>query len=232
VITYERRGCGRSIILDPGRRPTVLDHARDAAEIVRAAGFQRADIFGSSAGATVGLCLITIFPEVVQTLVAHEAPLVQMLSDAPALRSAFRSIQSIEQQEGAIAAAAAFFSATGILGEAPLDVLMAIATTTASRVPPPYHEVEEIISFQPDIDALITQRRQIIIATASVVTTSMPRRASEEIARRLGVSTLVFPGNHFGYLRNGQNHPDKFAVSLRSQLESFAARCDAQFLVR
>jgi pimeloyl-ACP methyl ester carboxylesterase len=82
VITYDPRGQSCS---PPDGEPediSVALHADDAAAVLTTAGGGPADVYGSSGGGTIGLELVTRHPELVRTLVAHAAPVMELVPDA------------------------------------------------------------------------------------------------------------------------------------------------------
>jgi pimeloyl-ACP methyl ester carboxylesterase len=70
VITYDRRGYGRS-----GGAPvhSASTHTADAAALLRTLGGQPAVVVGTSAGGTIAVDLAVRHPELVRTVVVHEA---------------------------------------------------------------------------------------------------------------------------------------------------------------
>jgi len=58
-------------------------------------------LFGSSAGAVVGLALVTAHPARLRTLVAHEPPLVELLPDSTQGRARFADVYDIYRSGGA-----------------------------------------------------------------------------------------------------------------------------------
>src|SRR3977135_38206 len=84
VITYDPRGLGRSTRMD-GRVdnvPTV--QANDVHAVIEALGAGPVEMFASSGGAVTALALVAAYPDDVATLVAHEPPLLPVLSDPQA----------------------------------------------------------------------------------------------------------------------------------------------------
>src|SRR4051794_39362278 len=81
VLSYDRRGHFRSSDRSEGPVP-VARHADDARAVIEHFGVGKALIFGSSAGAQVGLAVATRHADVVSGLVAHEPPAVGLLPDA------------------------------------------------------------------------------------------------------------------------------------------------------
>ena len=59
VVTYDRRGYARSPLDDPTEDQQVATHADDAASLLATVGHEAAYVFGNSAGALIGLDLVT-----------------------------------------------------------------------------------------------------------------------------------------------------------------------------
>ncbi len=72
VVTYDRRGAGRSTLDDPQADMSVQMHSNDAHTLLAALTTEPALVFGSSAGALIGLDLVVRYPQQVRLLVAHE----------------------------------------------------------------------------------------------------------------------------------------------------------------
>jgi esterase len=72
VVTYDRRGSGRSARLPTGHHDV---HAEDAAVIIRGLGVGAVTVVGWSMGGIVALCLAQRHPELVERLVLQEPPL-------------------------------------------------------------------------------------------------------------------------------------------------------------
>src|SRR5262245_34150948 len=85
VVTYDPRGHSRSTIEDPSAELPVSLHADDAAALLGALTSEPAYVYGNSGGATIGLELVARHGSNVKTFVAHEAPVMAMLDDAPRL---------------------------------------------------------------------------------------------------------------------------------------------------
>jgi pimeloyl-ACP methyl ester carboxylesterase len=81
VVTYDRRGHFRSTDRTEGPI-SVTRHAEDANAVLEHLDTGRATVFGTSAGALIGLELVVRHPDAVLDLVAHEPPAVRLLPDA------------------------------------------------------------------------------------------------------------------------------------------------------
>jgi esterase len=84
VITYDRRGCGRSERPDPYERTSVAEHADDAAALLDALGAVPAVVIGRSYGATVATDLTLRYPDRVRALVRLEGDAPRELAPAAA----------------------------------------------------------------------------------------------------------------------------------------------------
>jgi len=71
VITYDRRGYDRS---GGEPVPSIARHAQDAAALLDELGVSGAVVAGTSVGATIGIDLARVRPDLVAVVVAHESP--------------------------------------------------------------------------------------------------------------------------------------------------------------
>src|SRR5215204_6341007 len=85
AVSYDRRCNSRS----SGNRNvdmTVVQQARDAASIIKTMGFDKAIVIGRSGGAIIGLELAATRPELIDFLIVHEAPVIELLPEPKAQR--------------------------------------------------------------------------------------------------------------------------------------------------
>src|SRR5216684_617125 len=83
VVTYDRRGFSRSTLDGPqDYLHRLATDADDVQRLIEHLTDQPATVFGNSSGAIVALEVLTRYPEWVQTVVAHEPPVVSGFSDA------------------------------------------------------------------------------------------------------------------------------------------------------
>ena len=110
VVTHDPRGFGRSTIddRDQDAEPDLV--ADDARRVLEAVGGGPVHVFGSSGGAVTGLALVARYPDLVQTLVAHEAPLALLLPDAEEARADIEGIYDAVPRNSGIGAAWQRFS--------------------------------------------------------------------------------------------------------------------------
>ena len=110
-MSYDRRCNSRS----SGNRNvdmTVAQQARDAASVINKMGFDKAIIIGRSGGAIIGLELAATRPELINFLIVHEAPVIELLPEPKAKRwrRFVSEIYTKSQREGWHAAQKEFMS--------------------------------------------------------------------------------------------------------------------------
>lgn len=91
VVTYDRRGNGRSPRPPGWAQTSPEEQADDAAALLAALGLSPAAVYGSSSGGTFALCLLVRHPELVRGAVLHEAALIRLF-DEPERRGEVRAL--------------------------------------------------------------------------------------------------------------------------------------------
>jgi len=91
IVSYDRRGNGRSPAPAGWVTTSTDEQAEDAAALLAALGMSPAAVYGSSAGANYALCLLIRHPEAVRGAVLHEAVLVKLFDD-PGARGAVSAL--------------------------------------------------------------------------------------------------------------------------------------------
>ena len=218
VVTYDPRGFGRSTIDNPDQDADPDLIASDVHQILEAAvGKAPAHVFGSSGGAVTGLALVTRYPDQVDTLIAHEAPLALLLPEAEQARAGFHEIYATFSEKGIGAAWDAFSSFTGLTmrpPEAPADPQPPSAEEVATSTRFFEHGLLPIALYQPDFPALEAAPTRIIVAGGAASRGEFPHRTAVALAGRLGTPLMEFPGGHVGFL----TEPVEFASVLTRAL--------------
>ena len=80
VATYDRRGNGESAVSKP-RMLNPIESARDVTAIIKALGYAKASLFGTSSGGLIALQVAESYPEYVDRIVIHEIPITSILPD-------------------------------------------------------------------------------------------------------------------------------------------------------
>lgn len=209
VVTYDRRGHGRSRMSDPDAVPSVRQHSDDAARLLGMLGVRASHVFGSSAGAVVALELVTRHPEKVRVVIAHEPPAVSVLPDAGSLRESFGRVRDVFVAEGAMAAAEAFLGVVGA-SNPPAEARVRLAAEFDTGFG---RELIPITSYRPDVEALRRRAARVVLGSGSAGPRSLGSRVVAALALQIGTSFISFPGNHWGYASgHAVNSPDEFAA--------------------
>ncbi|MFF3378900.1 alpha/beta fold hydrolase [Streptomyces sp. NPDC002680] len=209
VITYDRRGNSRSTGGDDGPME-LARQAADARDLVGALAGGRALVFGNSGGAIVGLTLAALHPECMLGLIAHEPPAVNVLPDGDPGRGFFAELAGLYAAGGAPAAGRRFGETTRGEGSYrwPADLwkrFLGNADHLFGREWPAF------AAFHPDEEALRAAPFPIVLGAGADDRGTYYALPSIEIARRIGVPWVEFPGIHMEFLR----HPSRFAAAVR-----------------
>jgi len=223
IVTYDPRGHANSTIDDPDEDSTAEQRADDIAAILDDLGAESADVFGSSGGAVTGLALVTRHPGRVRTLVAHEPPLLELLSDAEQQRADTEDIIATFHAAGLHAAWFKFMVNAGFDmsapegGGAPVDVPPEPTEDELREAARFFdHELRPTTRYLPDIDALKTSSSRVVIGIGADSGQLLTYRTSTTLAELLGSSPVEFPGDHGGFL----GAPTEFADTLRQALST------------
>ena len=232
VVTYDPRGADRSTKTDPASPSTPEEHADDLHRIIQALGAGPVDVFATSGGAVNALALVERHPEEVRTLVAHEPPLFQLLSDREPALAAARDIHATYMRSGFGAGMARFIALVQHTGPVPADWVNQPAPDPAMFGLPTVDDGsrtdvllgQNMVAnshYQPDLEALRRASTRIVVAAGTQSEGELANRGAHALAERLGRRPVIFPSNHGGFLGGeyGQSgEPDAFAAKLREVL--------------
>lgn len=232
VITYDPRGTGRSERTDPGPESTPEQHADDIRRVVEAVGGP-VDLFASSGGAVNSLALVAAHPGLVRTLVAHEPPAVRFTPDHKEAEAAVHGIRSLYERSGLGPAMVKFIQIVSLKGPVPPGfadepgpdpaAFGLPAEDDGSRNDPLLGQnLVTCCLYEPDFGALLAAPTRIVVAVGAESEDELAHRSGRGVAERLGLSPVVFPSNHAGFLGGeyGQHgDPGPFAAMLRQVLE-------------
>ena len=225
VVSYDQRGHSRSPLDgEPEDIPVAL-HADDAAAILRGVRDEPAYVYGNSGGGTIGLDLVARHPELVRTIVAHEAPIVELLPDVEHWRSAYEEISETYRTAGVFPAMERFGAVVEEGGPRYREEM-------AQQEPTPEdqemmgrmagnfelfiaHELRPNGAYVPDIDALRSASTRIASAAGENSGEQAARRAAITLAERLGIRVTYLPGGHGGW----GSDPQDFAERLHHALQ-------------
>lgn len=231
VVTYDPRGVERSVRTDSGELNPMI-HAGDLAVLIETLDVGPVDIFASSGGAVNALALLTNRPDLVHTLVAHEPPLIRLVADRDAAQAANDDVYETYQRDGHGAGMAKFIALVSFDGKFPADY-------TDRPAPDPAmfglsaeddgtrddillgQNIRGTTSYEPDFDALAKVADQLVIGSGEESARQLAARGGQALADRLGLTPVVFPSGHGGFLGDEYGMPGKpteFAAKLREVL--------------
>src|SRR5215217_6816807 len=90
VVTYDRRGNGRSPVPAGWQTTSPGEQAEDAAALLDALGTGPAAVFSTSGGGNIALCLMVRHPASVRGAIMHEPGLYALADDFEAVRAPLR----------------------------------------------------------------------------------------------------------------------------------------------
>jgi acetyltransferase/esterase len=242
VLTYDRRGNSRSTVDDPAAPLRMVEQSADALAVLAHHDVASALVFGGSGGALIGLDLAARHGSAVEGLIAHEPPVLALLSDVE--RALFAELAEITRREGPWPAFVRFISTIdrpdspamirNPVGRRVLAGLLHTAQRLFAYGPKGLkdasrllgnsgylmtREVQPFITFEPDYAALTASGIPIVIGVGAASRPYYPARAGEAVAAKLDVPVIEFPGPHAGYTEK----PAEFAVTLRTVLTELRA---------
>ncbi|KAA0023158.1 alpha/beta fold hydrolase [Antrihabitans cavernicola] len=219
VLTADPRGINRSSVDSRDIDSTPELRADDIARILRAVNTGPAAVFGSSGGAVSALALAQAHPRLIHIVVAHEAPLIELLADRAQLRRGTDELADVYLAGNHLRAWAMFIAQAKI--DMPADVLEMMFGDHRD----PQHLADELFWFahemrpstywEPDLDVLRASPVRIVVGVGEDSTGETCDRTSCALAAELGIGTTSFPGGHIAFAED----PDAFVGRLRPLLE-------------
>jgi acetyltransferase/esterase len=216
VVTYDRRGFSRSHLAgsqdDEHRLATDADDVRC---LIESLSDQPAIVFGNSSGALIALEVLIQSPEGVQTVVAHEPPVVSLLPDAAERWAFLDSVYDTYRKEGVLKARHQFASER--LGSVDSQAMRENANEYALSNARYWmeHELRQYPRVALDLAVLEAAAERIILVGGRDSQDQVPYQASKVLARQLGLDMVDLPGGHLGFMTS----PASFAQALMHALK-------------
>ena len=219
VVTYDRRGYGRSPVPADWTTTSPEEQADDAAGLLAALVRSPAVVCGTSSGAVFALCLLARHPAAVRGAILHEPALFAFVDDLDAVRAPLRArIRPALETGGPQAATEPFWRY--VAGEDAWDELapelrerMRASAETLFGI-----ELGTYERYLPDdetLSAVAPRVRLLVSADGLPPYAEVARR----LCQRLGGDVEITPGTHAAY----HDHPIEFAEALRRQLRELTA---------
>lgn len=217
VVSYDRR-CNSRSSGDRSVDMSIAQQARDAASIIKHVGDGKAVVVGRSGGAIIGLELAATMPELIDSLIVYEAPVIEILSktDAEKWRSFVNNIYRKSQQEGPHAAQTEFMGSLINVPNSPLppDLNHRISGNVDFFFD---HEFRSFFGYMPNIEIIRKNNINMITAIGRESDDAYYVQATRKLAGKLGCEILEFPGHHDLSLWM----PKEFANAIQNALERY-----------
>ena len=211
VISYDRRGNGRSPVPNDWKMTSPEEQADDAAALLTALRTGPAAVFGTSSGGNFALCLMVRHPGLVRGAILHEPGLYALVDDFDAVRAPVRAAVQQAMQAGGPPAAAervwcymagddSWQRLTPALRErirATAGTLFGVELGTYELYLP---EDETLGSISPRVRLVVSEDGLPVFA-----------EIARRFAERVGADVTTVPGTHATY----HEHPFELAEAIR-----------------
>jgi pimeloyl-ACP methyl ester carboxylesterase len=219
VVTYDRRGNGRSPAPAGWSTTSPQEQADDAAGLVDVLAVGPTAVFGTSSGGNFALWMLTRHPAVVRGVVLHEPGVYALLDDFDTVRSPLQAVVRQSMDEGGPPLAVERFwqyiagdDAWTQLPAALRERLRATASTLFDI------ELGTYERYMPDDQAL-----DAIVVPVLLVVSEDSHDFFAEVARRLsariGARVTTTPGRHGAY----HDRPFELAETVRGFLREISS---------
>ena len=216
VVTYDRRGNGRSAPPAGWNTTSPEEQADDAAALLQALDLAPAAVFGTSSGGIFALAALLRHPQAVRAAVLHEPAFFALVDDPAVARIKVTEVITPAIRAGGPPAAfetflrfAAGDSTWEHMDRSVGDRMLASADTYFGK------EIGRFDSYLPDDEVLAKILAPVHLLVGE---DSHPEfgQATARLAACLAVDVTVVPGTHFGYLDHSQELAQSVSALLRN----------------
>ena len=219
VLTTDPRSINRSSVEHPDRDSTPEERADDLARLLIHLDAGPAVALGSSGGAVSVLALAQTRPELVRTVLAHEAALKELLPDRAGLHAATEDMVATYLAGDVAGAWERFLRIANIDLPPELVEQMFLSDRSPQTVADEHfqfaHMLRATAGWIPDLDRLRSVDTRIVVGIGEESAGQLCDRTSRALADGLGIAPTMFPGDHIGFAGD----PAAFDERLRTVLE-------------
>ncbi|KAH8179047.1 alpha/beta hydrolase fold domain-containing protein [Sarocladium implicatum] len=196
VATFDRRQMSASQTPNP-KRMSPPQQARDMLAVMRAVGFEKATIFGSSGGGILAFQFALDFPQHAEHIIAHEAPTTLLLPDASVWYEMMIRYLEIRDEEGFEAAQAVFNKC--LIGYDDEGVPQCSMQGRENLENAWKYEVQVFSSYLPNLWRIKEQGTSVGLMRGVRSRDAFYARTTYEQEKILGCLRMDVPGHHQGF---------------------------------
>jgi pimeloyl-ACP methyl ester carboxylesterase len=220
VVTYDRRANSRSTHPDGWESTSTEEQSDDAAGLIEALGIAPVAIFGTSAGAIIGLDLLIRHPELVRGAILHEPPMIAGMSNPEEVMGAIRQVvEAGMQRDGSRGGCETFFRF--VAGDEAFENLDPHLRERMLRNGETFlgTEMGAFEPYQPDEAALAAVEVPVRVMVGPESAPFFAETA-RWLADRMNIELERLPGGHTPYF----DRPDEMAETIRPLLRMELSR--------
>jgi pimeloyl-ACP methyl ester carboxylesterase len=218
--TFDRRGMSGSKF-DVKRRMNTPQQVRDVVAVIKAVGFEKAIIFGSSAGGILGVGLAVEYPDMVDHLITHESPIFNITPGYSKLFEWFLHILDVRDSQGWKAAHSMFIGEfVGLETAEEWRNKPRAITSEANQEQYLMYELESWLAFSPDLSRVKANGTSMGVMRGVGSGDAFYAKATEDLARFMECPKYDVPGHHGGF----ESETEAFLPHLFKMLDELEER--------
>lgn len=211
--TFDRRQMSASQV-KVNKKLNPPQQARDIAAVIKAVGFEKSIIFGSSAGGIFAMQLALDMPEIVDHIISHEAPTTLLLPDSSAQFESLLRLQEVYETQGMEQAAREF--SKKLIGYGDEGIPKTVSPEPENPRNFWDNEFHTLLSYVPNMWRLKENKISIGVMRGIRCKDAIFSRTTVEQAKILDCPHAVVPGHHQGF----EVETDEFVPYLLEMLET------------
>ncbi|KAF9775761.1 hypothetical protein IL306_006116 [Fusarium sp. DS 682] len=215
--TFDRRQMSASQV-PVNKRLSPPQQARDIRAVIKAVGFDKAILFGSSSGGIFGFQFAHDFPEMVVHFISHEAGLSILMSEATQITEWMYSLLDLFETQGQDAAAKEF--AKCLIGYDTEGIPKPAEPEPSNPRNFWENEFAPLIGYCPNLLRIKEHGVSVGVMRGVRCKDAFYAKAIEEQAKILECPRMTVPGHHEGF----QCETEEFVPSLLEMLDILEKR--------
>lgn len=196
-VTFDRRQMSASQV-KVNKILKLPQQARDVVAVIKAMGFSKSIVFGSSLGGIIGFQLALDFPEIIDHVICHEAPTVSLLPNSSAIMDWLMGIKDLWNETRDLKACQAEFE-SGFKGFGEPGVPQTNPPEPENPINFWDNEFYGASFYVPDMRRIIANKVSIGLMTGARSRDAFYALTTYEQEKILGCLRMTVPGHHQGY---------------------------------